>query len=293
MILTCTQCHKAFRTGDNADGKILKCPQCGGQLAQRQSNPAQSAPAADPQVESPATDYFRDFELPDAQPAAANYVSPLIRRRKQSSLLPLAIVGAAAAQILLLLVLFAAGVFSPPANANKDAVARTDSDADAAAARPKHSGDAAAQPIAVATTAPTAPPRVANDPFDLTAGTASTPSTSTSGSATAAAGDAPSKSPAAIEPINVLQQINPALDAARAHGRSRASGLSTPRSGVGTLRLPVVPPAEYQLTLVLNRVPVSTSPGAIVVVPGQRALRCAPTGPACPASRGAAVAVAD
>ena len=53
--------------------------------------------------------------------------------------------------------------------------------------------------------------------------------------------------------MDVLRQVNPVRDAARGAWMFQGTSLASPRNEVGVLRLPVTPPAEYRLTMVVER----------------------------------------
>ena len=80
-----------------------------------------------------------------------------------------------------------------------------------------------------------------------------------------------------VEPVDVLRQINPLRDSARGAWTFQGTTLASPRGEIGVLRLPVTPPAEYRLTMVVERL-FSSPPGGrsscsrrpIAVLPAER-----------------------
>ena len=56
-----------------------------------------------------------------------------------------------------------------------------------------------------------------------------------------------------MEIVDVLRQVNPLRDSARGAWTFQGMGLASPRNEIGVLLLPVTPPPEYRLTVVVER----------------------------------------
>ncbi len=284
----CPQCHKTLQVEDNAAGKRVKCPQCGGVLAvpAGQKAPAAALPKAAPlvktapQANAAATRRQEPSKIPPPKllDVGVAPLAPVAGRRPRSLLLPLSIGGVVLVGTAVAVTLWATGQMS---QSKTDASGPRADDVEQVAGPPSNSpsgptAKAAAQaaPAVSAASAPAlpaAPTSASTPPAPQASVTASQPSAaplqpSSAPAATAVSATGPAAA-ARVEIVDVLRQINPLRDSARNPWTFQGTGLASPRDDVGVLRLPVAAPAEYRLTVVVQRISPLQRMRTIIVQP--------------------------
>jgi S1-C subfamily serine protease len=237
---TCPRCHKVFQAEDAAADKQLKCPQCGVALAKAPLSKA-----------VPLAGGARAGGGPWRQEAAKAPLASAAGGSWRSLVLPLSIGGGVLVVAAVVLTLWVAGYMSGPQTAALD---HREDDLKQAADQPsRRPGEAiatpAAQPAPPADVAPVpavpAPPAPAATPAAKPVAAVPPPPPATVPVSLPAVG------PGGV--MDVLRQINPVRDSARGTWTFQGTGLASPRNEMGVLRLPVTPPAEYRLTVVVER----------------------------------------
>ncbi len=267
----CPLCHKPLQVDDNAAGKRVKCPQCGGALAVPAGNRAptaglpMAAPLAKsaPQASAVATPGTAARKGPSNLPppgwldSGVGPLTPIVRRKRQSLLLPLSIGSVVLVGTAVALTLWVTGRSSPPSTDSSGP--RADDVRHATGA----SSNSSIGPIAKAAAQVTPPVSVASTPASSAAPASGWAAGMTASQPSTAAPQAPSAPTAAlasvpaaagrVEIVDVIRQINPVRDSARGSWTFQGTALASPHNEVGVLRLPVTPPAEYRLTVVVQR----------------------------------------
>ncbi len=273
----CPQCHKPLQVDDNAAGKRLKCPQCSGVLvvpANRLGStaampkatplgktvpPANAATAAaKPAPKQPAAvSPSALFDLPlDPFALPLDPLPPIVPRRRRSLLLPLVVGSVVLVAAAVGLTLMVTGHGSQPTTdvpnqARMLPGRRTPQPPILAAGRLRNVRPG--RPVrrrSARAIVPAAPAPQENG------GLAAQVTGALQPSSTAAAVPAASAAPgmtARVENVDVLRQINPLRDSAQGAWAFQGTDLASPRSETGVLRLPVTPPNEYRLTVVVQR----------------------------------------
>ena len=274
----CPQCHKLLQVDDNAAGKRLKCPQCNGVLVVPANRPGSTAamPKATPlgKAVPPANAAAAAGKPAPKQPAAVSPAAlfdlpldpfalpldplpPIVRRRRRSLLLPLVVGGVVLVAAAVGLTLLVTGHGSQPntnvPNQRADAVEQDDAPASNSHHGPMARTSAHAAPSVGAVPGPAVPAAPALQENGGLAAQVTGALQPSSTSATVPAATAAPSMAARVENVDLLRQINPLRDSTRGAWTFQGTDLASPRSEAGVLRLPVTPPAEYRLTVVVQR----------------------------------------
>jgi S1-C subfamily serine protease/DNA-directed RNA polymerase subunit RPC12/RpoP len=283
----CPQCHRFFQVEDEAADRRLNCPQCGVALVKAEL-PTRAFPLAGavgaPGARGPnGPAKAQPLGLPGV-PTSPFAPAPAAGGGWPSLSLPVCLGGGVLVGGAIVLMFWAAAHFSHLQTVASD---HREDDAKQAAAQPAGSAGGTMATPAAASASPTgaapvpgtaAPPAMVSTPAAPEGGmarakpaavapqggaTAVTPVTPAPQDGVAGAKTIvvpPPGRPALVsgaagpaEVVDLLRQVNPMRDSARGEWKFLGTYLMSPRNEMGVLRFPQVPPAEYRLMMVVER----------------------------------------